>query len=125
MNQNDLSVRVWKETDFENIVDYFLNADKNFLKGMGVDQTKLPKKIEWLKLFADDFTQKFKNKKLFYVIWLLNNKPVGHSNISRILFGEEANMHLHLWADYTRQKGLGTEFIKMSLPYYFTNFKLK
>ena len=56
---------MWKETDFENIVDYFLNADKNFLKGMGVDQTKLPKKTDWLKLFGDDFTQNFENKNFF------------------------------------------------------------
>ena len=34
-------------------------------------------------------------------------------------------MHLHLWQPVKRKKGIGTEFVKMSIPYYFKNFKLK
>jgi len=120
-----LSVRQLKICDFEKIVDYFLNADNDFLFMMGVDLTKLPSKEDWLKLLSEEYQKPIKYKSFFYIIWELNGTPVGHSNINKINFGEEAHMHLHLWRDITRQKGVGFEFIKMSLPYYFDNFKLQ
>ncbi len=120
-----LSVRKLKIDDFEKIVDYFLNADNDFLVMMGVDTTKLPFKEDWLKLLSEEYQKSIKNKSFFYIIWILNGIPIGHSNINKIKFGEEAHMHLHLWRDITRQKGVGFEFIKMSLPNYFKNFKLK
>jgi hypothetical protein len=44
MIKGNLSVREWKEADFENIVDYFLNSDKDFLVSMGIDTSKLLQK---------------------------------------------------------------------------------
>jgi RimJ/RimL family protein N-acetyltransferase len=32
---------------------------------------------------------------------------------------------LHLWQNDKRQKGNGTCFVELSLPFYFSNFKLK
>lgn len=125
MTENNFSIRDIEKNDFEKIVDYFLKADKNFLEGMGVDTTKLPRREEWLKVLSDDFKNPLKNKKFFFVIWLLDKMPVGHSNINKIVFGEEAYMHLHLWHAGARQKGIGLEFIKMTLPWYFDRFKLK
>lgn len=122
--QNNLSVREIKESDFESIVDYFLKADKDFLSGMGVDTCKLPQREEWLKLLSDEYQQPIENKKIFYVIWTLSNEPIGHSNINKIIYGQQAYMHIHLWHSGKRQKGMGSEFIKMSLPYYFDNFKI-
>lgn len=34
-------------------------------------------------------------------------------------------MHLHLWQSQTRQKGIGLELLKLTLPYYFSTFKLE
>jgi len=123
--KNDLSVREAEESDLENIIDYFLKADRQFLHGMGVDPVKLPTKEKWLTLISSDHKQPIESKSLFYVIWLLDQVPIGHSNINKINFGEEAYMHLHMWRGDNRQKGIGLEFVKMSLPYYFNNFKLK
>ena len=125
MTQKNLSVRPMREADFEYIVDYFLNAGKDFLGHMGVDTAKLPEKKEWTGLLENELLQKTENKQLFYVIWLLDNKPVGHSNINKIIFSVEANLHLHVWKADNRKKGIGFELIKMSLPYYFDNFQLK
>lgn len=122
---SNLSVREIRDTDFENIVDYFLKSDKDFLLGMGVDVCKLPEKDEWLKSLSGEYQLPIINKKNFYVIWTLSNEPVGHSNINKIIYGQQAFMHLHLWQSGKRQKGMGSEFIKMSLPWYFDNFKLK
>lgn len=125
ITHNNLSVREIEEGDFESIVDYFLKADKGFLLNMGVDVSKLPKKEEWLKLLSNDHQQSVMEKKFFYVIWLLNAVPIGHSSINKIIFGKEAYMHLHMWESNKRQKGMGVEFIKMSVPYYFDTFKLR
>lgn len=61
-----LSVRQLKICDFEKIVDYFLNADNDFLFMMGVDLTKLPSKEDWLKLLSEEYQKPIKYKSLFY-----------------------------------------------------------
>lgn len=120
-----LSVRPIHEADFEQIVDYFLKADKAFLVGMGVDIAKLPTRDAWLELLQKEYQHPIEQKSFFYLIWLLNDTPVGHSNINKIRFGEEAYMHLHSWNPPNRKKGMGLQFIKMCLPYYFDLFQLK
>lgn len=125
MFTNKLSVRPLEKKDFETIVDYFLNSDLLFLLNMGVDERKLPSRDNWLKLLEEDYNNPIKEKKFYYLIWLLNNKPVGHSNLNKIYFGVQANMHIHLWDLKNRQKGIGHEFVKLSLPHFFENFKLK
>ena len=57
--------------------------------------------------------------------WLFDNQPIGHSNINQIKFGNTATMHLHLWDSATRKKGLGIQFLRMTVPYYFKKFNLK
>jgi RimJ/RimL family protein N-acetyltransferase len=121
---NNISVREIEKADFGSIVDYFLNADKDFLLSMGVDCSKLPKREDWLNLLADEYELPFGTKSFFYVIWQLDNMPVGHSNINKIVFGKEAYMHLHLWEPGKRGKGAGVELTKLSLPFYFDRFKL-
>lgn len=92
---------------------------------MGVDVSKLPSRQEWLDILRSNAASGIEAKMFFYMIWLLDNKPVGHSNINKIVFASEAYMHLHLWETQTRQKGMGLEFIRLTLPFYFDTFKLK
>jgi len=125
VDQNILSVREAGENDLERIVDYFCNADKDFLLGMGVEPLKLPQKDEWLKLLFHESQRCLMNKKIFYVVWLFNNIPVGHSNINKIIWSEEAYMHIHMWDSSNRQNGIGVKFIELSLPHFFDNFVLK
>jgi RimJ/RimL family protein N-acetyltransferase len=120
-----LSVRTCDEGDYERIVDYFLRADPNFLLGMGVDISRLPDRAVWLQVLAEDHLRPVEQKNFFYLLWLADGVPVGHSNINKIIFGEEAYMHLHLWHTDKRQKGMGLAWLKMSLPRYFDQFKLK
>ncbi len=125
MSHSNLSVREIDENDFVSIVDYFLKADKDFLLGLGVDICKLPQREEWLKLLLHEYQQSIENKNFFYLIWQLDKKAIGHSNIDKIIFAERANMHLHMWRSEKRQQGLGFEFLKKCLPYYFDRFELK
>ena len=125
MSENVLSVREIQENDIELIIEYWLCSDSEFLKGMGVDTNKIPARDEWIKMLSEQLSQPIEEKKSYCIIWQVDDKPVGHSNVNKIIFGEEAYMHLHLWNADTRKKGFGTAFIKMTLPWFFENLKLK
>ena len=120
-----LSVREIRKDDIDPITRYWLGADSLFLKGMGVDTGKMPERDEWRKMLLEQLNESIKEKKSYCIIWLVDNKPVGHSNVNKIISGEEACMHLHIWNDDVRKKGFGTSFIKMTLPWFFEKLKLK
>jgi RimJ/RimL family protein N-acetyltransferase len=125
MGTAKISVRHQEITDHERIVDYFLTSEKDFLIGMGVDIAKLPERQEWLDILQSNFSLPIHEKKFFYVIWLLDNQPIGHSNVNKIVPSEEAYMHLHLWQKSVRKKGLGIEFLTLTIPIFFETFSLK
>jgi RimJ/RimL family protein N-acetyltransferase len=86
---------------------------------------KLPKRDDWLNLLFDNHKKTDANKTIFYVIWLVDGIPIGHSNINKIVYGEEAYMHLHMWHREKRKKGIGLELVRLSIPYYFAKFNLQ
>ncbi len=117
-----LTVREIQANDIVKIVDYFVNADAEFLEAMGADKSKLPKRDNWIKKLESELTKPYKNKEFYYIIWLLDNQEIGHSNINTIVFGKSATMHLHLWNNADRKSGLGLDFLRLTIPYYFRNF---
>ncbi|WP_425075271.1 GNAT family N-acetyltransferase [Psychroserpens sp. S379A] len=121
----NIEVRALKPSDIESIVDYFHNSSIDFLKGMGADKSKLPSRTNWIKNLQSEYKKTFETKGYYYVIWLLDGEAIGHSNINHIAFGESATMHLHLWQNSTRKSGMGLQFLKMTIPYYFENFQLE
>ncbi len=92
---------------------------------MGIDLTKMPLKEEWVPMLTEQLQIPYDQKKSYSTIWELNGKPVGHCNVNKITFGEEAYMHLHIWYAAERRAGFGVSFIKMSLPWFFKNLQLK
>ena len=121
----EISVRECLEEDIEKIVDYFLKSDAEYLRGMGADKNKLLARNEWIKKLQQEFKKPYAEKELYYIIWLLDNEAVGHSNVNHIKFGEVATMHLHVWNSKLRQNGLGSKFLKKTIPLYFENLKLE
>ena len=122
---SNLSVREIQEQDIKFIADYWLNSDAEHLKGMGVDLTKVPTRKQLTQMLEAQLQLPIPQKQSYCMIWEIDGKPVGHCNVNKIVFGEEAYMHLHLWHSGNRQKGQGTELVKMSLPYFFENLQLK
>jgi len=120
-----LDVREITIEDIQPLADYWTKSDPGFLVSMGVDLSKLPARSDLVEMLEQQVTQDYSEKKSYAVIWLVDGKPAGHSNINKILFGEEAYMHLHLWNSSNRKIGFGSEFVKKSLPYFFGNCKLK
>ena len=118
-------IREFVKSDIEKIVDYFIDAESDFLKGMGADKSKLPKREKWIRNLQSELIKPYREKDYYYIIWLLDDEPVGHSNVNHIDFGESATMHLHLWKNGMRKSGLGLEFLKMTIPLYFEKLELK
>ncbi len=50
-----LSVREWQPGDIEQIVDYFVLADADFLNGMGAEKHKLPEREAWIQKLHSEF----------------------------------------------------------------------
>ena len=120
-----LSVREIQQSDIEPLSDYWFKSSPGFLIAMGVDLSKMPTREEWEEMLNEQLRQSYEEKKSYCIIWLLDDEPIGHSNVNRILFGEEAYMHLHIWKPGNRTKGLGLQYVKMTLPFFFQNMKLK
>jgi RimJ/RimL family protein N-acetyltransferase len=120
-----LAVRELQQNDIEPLTNYWLTASPEFLTGLGVDLQKMPRPEEWSMMLNEQLNTPVKDKKSYCIIWLEDGIPVGHSNINKIIFGEEAYMHLHLWNNASRKKGNGTAFLKLTLPYFFENYQLK
>lgn len=120
-----LTVREIQYSDIEPLSDYWFTSEPSFLLNMGVDLSKIPARVEWEQMLNEQISQPYEQKQSYCVIWLLDDEPVGHSNVNRIIFGEEAYMHLHIWKKENRTKGLGIQFIKMTLPWFFEKMQLK
>ena len=114
-----LSVREWQVGDIEYIVDYFYEADVDFIRGMGADKSKLPEREVWIRELQLEFEKSNQEKGTYYIIWIIDNKAVGHSNINNIDYGKSATMHLHIWNTEHRQSGRAVEFLKLTIPFYF------
>jgi RimJ/RimL family protein N-acetyltransferase len=107
------------------IINYWLNSDSKFLEGMGVDLSRMPTKEQWIELLSQQLEQDYPDKESYCILWLVDDKPIGHCNINKILFGKEAAMHLHIWNKEERNSGYGFSLLKMTIPYFFRQMQLK
>lgn len=119
------SVREIQPTDIDSITDYWLNSDADYLRAMGADINKLPNRDDWRQMLSTQIAQAYPEKQSYAIIWELDDQPIGHSNVNKIVFGEEAYMHLHLWRPEHRNGGNGLAFLSMAIPYFFKNLQLK
>jgi RimJ/RimL family protein N-acetyltransferase len=124
MIEDALSIRELSLADFDIFSSYWLNADESHLANMGVDSKKLPGKEDFFKYWSSQLEIPIEHTLSYCIIWEKNNIPVGHSSTRPTNFGKEAYMHLHLWNSEERKKGIGFEFIKLTIPHYFEKLRL-
>ncbi len=124
-NNKSLSVREIQHSDIDLIVNYWKDAHPKYLLSLGVDPTIRVNGEELKQALTEQINMPLQEKMSYTLIWEIDGKQVGHSNINKIEFGEKAFIHFHLWNSENRQKGIGTEFIIKSLPYFFDNLNLK
>ncbi|MCB9081791.1 MAG: GNAT family N-acetyltransferase [Lewinellaceae bacterium] len=120
-----IHVREITPADISLIADYWLLSPPAFLQSMGVDLAKLPSREGLTQMLTAQIQAPPAAKKSYALIWEIEGKPAGHSNVNDIVFGQQATMHLHLWQPNSRQKGLGTLLVKQSLPFFFENLQLQ
>lgn len=121
----DIRVREVQLNDIDLIANYWLESDPDFLVGMGVDLDKLPSRKDIKEMLTVQIHTPIAEKKSYALIWELNGVQIGHSNVNGIEFEKEATMHLHLWQTAHRKKGMGTELVKRSLPFFFDKLRIK
>jgi RimJ/RimL family protein N-acetyltransferase len=120
-----LTTRPLQQADIPLFLNYWFGSEESFLTGMGLDISKLPSQEQFSKMLETLLATPIQQRMSYCIVWLQDDKPIGHCNTNPTTFGEEAKMHLHLWNVTERRKGLGTELVKMTLPYFFTELKLK
>jgi len=121
----NFSVREMQLSETELVVDYFHNATPEFLETLGVDPSRLPRRAEWLARYRQEFALPIEERTSFAVIWLSDDRAIGFSTCNPVVYGERANMHLHVIAPENRQQGIGVACVKQSALLYFERLKLK
>ena len=111
--------------DYERMLDYFFGADEAFLKGMGVDPTKLSTRESWLDRLLGDLDRDDRDKQTHFLGWFKHGAPIGHCNINKVKYGHEAYLHLHIWNLTFRKAGLGTELVRQSTNTFLRKFELQ
>ena len=120
-----IAIREITNEDVPLLLDYWFTADHHFLTDMGVDVSKLPERAPFGKMLESQIQAAYPDKKAYALIWLLDGKPVGHSNLNPVVYGDHGWMHLHMWNAENRKKGMGEQFVRLCLPLYFRNFNLQ
>jgi RimJ/RimL family protein N-acetyltransferase len=107
------------------VIDYFHSSTPEHLEMLGVDPTRLPPKQVWKDRFGQLFATPIETRSGFYMTWLADNRVVGFSSCDKIVFGDRANMHLHVTQPEHRKRGVGTQCVLQTVEIYFRELKLK
>ncbi len=120
-----LSVRELLPNDISLIADYWTQSPDAHLQAMGVDLNKVPERKDFVDMLQFQLSLPIEKRNAYCIIWLIDGLPIGHCNTNPTNFGEEANMHLHIWSEENRKKKLGMAFLQMTIPQFFENLNLK
>ena len=120
-----LTVREMTIDETDLIIGYFHNSTLEHLETLGVDPTRLPSQEAWRERNRREYTLPINQRAALLVIWLSDDRPIGFSTSDKIVYGDRANMHLHVVDSDNRRRGLGVECVRRSVEIYFDRLKLK
>lgn len=120
-----LTVRAMTLAETELVIAYFHDATPEHLELMGVDPSRLPTPAAWRERYQREFSWPVEQRSGFLTVWLDAGRPIGYSTTSHIVFGERANMHLHVIEPERRNSGVGAVCVRGSVDIYFETLKLK
>ncbi|MDI1261904.1 MAG: GNAT family protein [bacterium] len=115
----ELQVREMRLEETPLVIDYFHSSTPEHLEMLGVDPSRLPPKDAWASLFRSQFSLPPEERRGVFVIWLGDGRPIGFSSCDKIVFGKQANMHLHVTEPAQRQQGIGAHCVRLSVDIYF------
>jgi RimJ/RimL family protein N-acetyltransferase len=111
------------ETDL--VIEYFHNSTPEYLETLGVDPSRMPTRESWRERLRLEFARPAEQRAAIVVIWLSDDRPIGFSSSDKIVYGEQANMHLHVTDPDRRNQGVGVECVRRSVDIYFERLQLK
>jgi RimJ/RimL family protein N-acetyltransferase len=120
-----LTVREMTASETGIIIDYFQKATPEFLETLGVDPTRFPPEGLWRERMHGQLELPIERRAAVLVLWLSDERPVGFSTADKIVYGEQANMHLHVTDSGRRNGGIGTACVRLTVDLYFERLKLK
>lgn len=120
-----LSVREIQTEDIPHIIAYWQHASPEYLRGMGGVPAYVPDFDQWHSMLMEQIQAPYTEKQSYCIVLMLDGQAIGHSNVNKIIFGKEAYMHLHLWRPELRKSGIGSQLVRMAIPYFFKNMKLE
>jgi RimJ/RimL family protein N-acetyltransferase len=120
-----LSVRSMAMSEVGLIIDYFQQATPEHLDMLGVDPTRLPSRSGWQERLQRELDLPVRERSFVAATWLLDDRPIGFSTGDKIVFGERANMHLHIVQPENRSRGTGAECVRQTARLYFEMLQLK
>lgn len=120
-----LVVREMQLAEVDLRINYFHRSSDEHLRTLGVDRDRLLAPDAWRSFYEEDYARPLSDRESYSVVWELDGRTVGFSSTDRIVFGQEAFMHLHILESTRRQHGLGAEFVRMSAETYFRALELQ
>jgi RimJ/RimL family protein N-acetyltransferase len=107
------------------VIDYFHDSPPEHLEKLGVDRTRLPTREDWSARYATEYAKPIKERSTLLVIWQLDGVAVGFSSADKIVYGDQAHMHLHVVDPDRRRSGVGSACMGETVALYFDSLALR
>jgi len=120
-----LEVREMEIDEVDLIIDYFHGGTPEFHQQLGVDPTRLPSRESWRERYVREYEKPHTDRETLLVVWREDGEAVGFSTCDRIVYGEQARMHLHIPEPERRRSGVGTAGVRGAAEIYFDRLELK
>jgi RimJ/RimL family protein N-acetyltransferase len=120
-----LTVREMTLDETDMVSNYFHTSTVEHLETLGVDPSRLFTRAAWRERYAQDYARPRAERAFMAVVWLEGQTPVGFSTADKIVFGQRANMHLHVLDPERRNSGIGARCVRLSVDLYFDTLQLK
>ena len=121
----ELVVREISKPDIQSIANYWSNAENDYLTGMGVDLAKMPSEDALKHMLENQIELPYDQKAALAIVACIDSKTIGHCNVNRIEFGNQAHMHLHIWHPDYRKQGFGKKMVEQALAIFFDRLNLE
>ncbi len=108
INPVDVTVRLFNETDIQDIANYFTQSPPNFLKNLGIDEAKLGTKSEFIDRYTEGLnTLAANNPESKIVTVFFKNEKIGFHTHTHYIPNESLILHGHYFSEKHRGKGIG------------------
>jgi hypothetical protein len=120
----DLQVRPWHRDDIPGIVRYWSTLSGEDAARMGCDLRRIPPAAAYASLLEAQLDMPLEKVGSFYSMWLADGLEVGFSSLKNIQFGVRGEMHLHIWDESQRGKGIGARLFCLSALDFYETFRV-